>query len=132
MMDKVYFLWSLIIGPKKCVWKSYHPDDFKSEILINLLWHCMKTFCQSNLSVQGVKCLDATYLDLAFSKANMICTTDRLKFIWSYLTLIFKTEILYLTPLSLIDLFLFITFLGQSVTELCYERDDELQAYSLP
>ena len=55
---------------------------------------------------------DATGLDLASSKPNMICRRDKLNFFWSYLTLILKTEILFPTLLSLIYLFRIYIFLG--------------------
>ena len=59
----------------------------------------------------GNKILDSTCLDLAFAKPNMICGTDKLRSSVNYLILISKTEILHLTPLSLIDGFLFKSFL---------------------
>ena len=54
---------------------------------------------------QGVKFLDSTCLDLAFSKPNVICRTDKQKFFWSYMTDMWNRDTI-LTPLSLIVLFL--------------------------
>ena len=50
---------------------------------------------------------DHPSLHLAIVKPNMIIKTDLLSIFWNYLALICKAEILYLTSLSLIVLFLY-------------------------
>ena len=60
-----------------------------------------------NENVQGTCDSDSTRLYLAIAKLNLTIKTKKLSIFWNFLALIFKAEILYLTPLSMLVHLLF-------------------------